>query len=96
VALLRTAAKLSRQADDRYLVPYLMLAHTFLALFHGRWRSTVDCADQALAAFRARCPGSHWEMTLLNLGAFWALYHLGELAELRRLPWRAWYAPSGS
>jgi energy-coupling factor transporter ATP-binding protein EcfA2 len=86
-ALLRTATKLRHLADDPYLASYSILADAFSAFLQGHWRSTVDSADQSVAAFRARCPGAHWEITLLHLAINWALYYNGELAEMsRRLP----------
>jgi hypothetical protein len=53
----------------------------------GQWRAARDASERAERQVAEQCTGAWWELSLMRLFTLWALYYLGETAELaRRVP----------
>ena len=54
------------------------------ALLFGRWKAADASLERAEALFRDHCTGVAWERDTGHNFALWALFQMGEIAELRR------------
>lgn len=85
--LLDEADALCRRIDNPHALGVATMGRGVAAYFHGEWEKSRDLCDRAADIFRNRCTGVTWELDTSSAFAFWALWFMGELAELtRRFP----------
>lgn len=78
------AGQLSEQLDHPHTRGLRLLALGVTAYLQGRWSECLNLCDQAETHLRERCTGVAWELgTAQGFGAY-ALFFMGELAELAR------------
>jgi hypothetical protein len=85
--LLRAADALARRLDNPHALGLTTLATGIAAYMEGRWPAARQHCERAEAIFRERCTGVAWELDTAHSFTLWALFFLGEVAEItRRLP----------
>jgi serine/threonine protein kinase len=82
--LVGRAEALAARGDDPHLRAMARFAAGFSALQQGQWRRALPPLDQARELFAQRCGGLSWELCTAQMASLWALFYLGELAELAR------------
>ncbi len=82
--LLENAEKLAEQLDSPHARGMTRLVRGASSLLLGEWKAAQTSLDQAEQLFRTQCTGVSWERDTIHNFLLWALYQLGELAELRR------------
>jgi hypothetical protein len=81
------AEQLAHATGNPHALGLARLAATLTAFSVGAWREVVRNAKPAIALFRNRCAGAHWELVTTRHWLLWALVYLGELHELpHRIP----------
>jgi serine/threonine protein kinase len=83
-ALLDVARSWAAQADDRRAQAYITTAQGTIAFLCGRWRESLKLCEAAEQVFRDECLGAAWEISTVYRVSLTALWHLGQIAELRR------------
>jgi eukaryotic-like serine/threonine-protein kinase len=78
------AAVLAKRLASPELDAVLAAADGVVAFLEGRWRQARERCDEAMRLFRDRCIGAAWETDSAQAFGLWALFSLGEMAELRR------------
>ncbi len=81
---LRATQELSRRLNDPYSTAWTLLAEGSASYFEGRFRNAFEHCDRAGTGFRDRCNGALWEIATTSTIGSWALFQLGEMAELSR------------
>jgi hypothetical protein len=72
------------QEDDPLLGGYVLGASCGVAYLNGRWRRSLELADQAEELLRERCTGVWWELAQLQVVAISCLYWMGDVHEVCR------------
>jgi hypothetical protein len=83
-ALLATAAKLADQIQSPQARGMVELVRGVGALLFGRWGTAQSSLDAAEQLFRNHCTGVAWERDTGHNFSLWALWQMGQLAELKR------------
>lgn len=85
--ILSKAKQLASDIGVPYGIGLVSLMEGITAFLQGRWKSALEYCDRADDLFRDQCTGVAWEMDTAHGFALWALFYMGELAELsHRLP----------
>lgn len=82
--LLGEADQLARRIDHPHALGLCALVDGIAASLQGRWRASLDALDRAEAILRERCPGAGWERGSARTFSTFALWFLGDPAELSR------------
>jgi serine/threonine protein kinase len=82
--LLETAGTVADRIDSPHARGMVDLVRGIRALLVGQWKAAGAALAQAEELFRDRCTGVTWERDTGHNFALWALYQMGEVAELRR------------
>ena len=87
-ALLARLDELTREIDTPLARTQLLTTRgMILFLCHNRWREALGVFSEAIAIYCAHEASAGFELDTVNVFCCWALYYLGELAELaRRVP----------
>lgn len=83
-ALLQTAEGVAGRIDSPHARGMIELVRGIGALLMGRWKAAGESLDRADELFRDHCTGVAWERDTGHNLALWALFNMGELAEIRR------------
>jgi eukaryotic-like serine/threonine-protein kinase len=83
-ALLAQAESWACHVDEPLVWAYLDLARGSVAFLTGQWRRALDRCDAAERRLRDHCLGASWEIGTAQRMSLTALWHLGQIAELRR------------
>ncbi|MGM0576410.1 MAG: serine/threonine-protein kinase PknK [Myxococcota bacterium] len=81
--LSRRAHAAAREVDHPYPEALTVMSDGAVHWLRGRWRRTLECAEDALDTFRSRCTGVTWEMDTAGFLSLNALLHMGRLRDLR-------------
>jgi serine/threonine protein kinase len=82
--LLEKAETLARRLNDPYGLAIVPLTRGMIAYMGGRWKESDACCRRSEELFRAHCTGVTWELDTGHNMALPSLFHLGEIAELKR------------
>ena len=75
---------LADRIDSPHARGMVELVRGISALLFGRWKAADASLEQAEELFRNHCTGVAWERDTGHNFALWALFQMGEIAELRR------------
>ncbi len=84
-ALLNRAEELSNGSDNPHLHALVALGRGIVSLMSGSWRQADRWFSTAEPVLRQSCKGVAWELDTLHNLRLWALIHLGDLNEMRRI-----------
>ncbi len=85
--LSRAAHEVATRLGEPYAMTFAKAADGLIAYVEGRFRDALELGDVASQQFRDRCSGAVWHLETIALYTSWALFHLGEMAELtKRMP----------
>ena len=82
--LLETAATLAEQLESPQARGMVELVRGVSSYLFGRWGAAQASLDEAEQLFRNHCTGVAWERDTGHNFALWALWQMGQLAELKR------------
>jgi hypothetical protein len=80
--LVETARPLVEQINTPYVHGLMALVRGILAFHGGRWKTGVECHEQAGSIFREQCTGVAWELGQANAFLLWCMSWMGELADM--------------
>ncbi len=84
---LDAAQSLAAELDDPYSSVWTVGADGISAYLEGRFRKALELCERAGEQFRSGKSGTNFEAATTTMFTGWALFHLGEMAELtRRMP----------
>lgn len=83
-ALLDTAGGLADRIESPHARGMVELVRGISALLFGRWKAADTSLARAEEFFRDHCTGVAWERDTGHNFALWALFQMGEIAELGR------------
>jgi hypothetical protein len=81
--LMGTAGELAGRLDSPHALGMIEMVRGISSLMLGEWSAARVALDQADQTFRNRCTGVAWERDNAHYFGLWALFELGEIAELR-------------
>jgi serine/threonine protein kinase/tetratricopeptide (TPR) repeat protein len=81
--VLAESARLAEQLGDPTLLGLVPLVEGIVGFLVGRWGDALELFEQAERVL-STCNGVAWELDSARMLRLWALFYLGELAELRR------------
>ena len=84
-AVLDRAEDLSTGSDNPHIQALIALGRGIVSLMSGSWREADCWFSRAEPVLRQRCKGVAWELDTLHNLRLWALIHLGDLNEVRRI-----------
>jgi eukaryotic-like serine/threonine-protein kinase len=82
--LLEVAGSLAEELEDPYPSALMASAAATLSWSNGRWRLSLERADEAQRIFSERCASPSWETVTAQIFSMGALVRMGELNEHRR------------
>jgi serine/threonine protein kinase len=82
--LLEVAGSLAEELEDPYPSALMASAAATLSWSNGRWRLSLERADEAQRIFTERCASPSWETVTAQIFSMGALVRMGELNEHRR------------
>jgi len=82
--LLENAESLAEQLHSPHARGMTRLVRGASSLMLGQWQAAQTSLDEAEQLFRNQCTGVSWERDTVHNFLLWALFQMGELAELRR------------
>jgi serine/threonine protein kinase len=82
--LIAAAGDLADRIDSPHARGMVELVRGIAAQLCGRWKDAAAALERAEALFRDHCTGVAWERDTGHNCAMWALFQMGEMAELRR------------
>jgi eukaryotic-like serine/threonine-protein kinase len=82
--LLNAAGDLAARIDSPHARGMVDMVRGVTSLLFGRWKAARTALEQAEELFRNHCTGVAWERDTGHNFTLWALFQLGEVAELRR------------
>ncbi|MHB1559000.1 MAG: serine/threonine-protein kinase [Isosphaeraceae bacterium] len=83
-SLIGTASALADAMDSPHARGMVELVRGISSLLFGRWKAAIEALDRSERQFRDHCTGVAWERDTGHNLAMWALFHAGNLPELRR------------
>jgi hypothetical protein len=85
--LLRVASSVAERQADPYPSALTTLSSAVFAWLNGRWKRSLEHADEAQRSFTEQCGSPSWETVTAQIFSMGALLRMGELNEHRsRMP----------
>jgi serine/threonine protein kinase len=82
--LLDKAERLANELDSSHIRGLVGMVRGASCLMLGKWKAARSSLDQAEQILRTQCAGVSWERDTVGNFVLWAIYQMGDLAELRR------------